>query len=245
MEVRIGIIGGTGVYKIFEEFEELEVSTPYGSPSDKVFVGEVNRKKIAFLPRHGRNHSIPPHRINYRANVYAFKQIGAKYVIATSAVGIINTKIKPGNFVLLSDFVDMTPYTVTFFDEFKTKPVHVDMTEPYSEKLRTVILKCAEKEGIKIIPKAVYVNTKGPRFETPAEIKMFKKLGFDVVGMTSAYEATLFKEVGIEYASIALATNYACGIKKKGFSVEEVISVVKKKNNQLIKVLKAVVKVLE
>ena len=242
MKVRFGIIGGTGISDLLNKKTEKRVKTRYGMPSDKVSIGEINGKEVAFIPRHGKKHKIPPHSINYRANIYALKSLGVEKIISTSSVGIINANIQLGDFIVLDDFIDFTKKPHTFFDKFKEKPVHVDLTEPFSPKLREILIEVCKEKGYSFQDKGIYVNTSGPRLETPAEIRMFNRMDADVIGMTIVPEAVLSRELGIGYASIAVGVNYACGISEKPLSYEEIEQGMKWKEKQLKEIIKDVVK---
>ncbi|MBS7606311.1 S-methyl-5'-thioadenosine phosphorylase [Candidatus Bathyarchaeota archaeon] len=218
----IAIIGGTGLEELFEGFEAINVGTPYGL-SYTIFIGEIHGRRVAFLPRHGKKHSIPPHKINYRANIYALHKIGVERIIATNAVGAINLNFKPGDLVVPHDLVDFTKQRqLTFYDQAPV--VHVDFTEPYCPEVRKVLIEKARDETGAVHEKAVYVCTEGPRFETPAEIRMFRALGCDIVGMTGVPESILARELGMCYATICFVSNMAAGISGK-LTYEEVLEI--------------------
>ena len=220
----IAIIGGTGVYDpdILENVHEDRVETPYGIVSCKI--GTYADKEVAFIPRHGSHHSIPPHKINYRANIWAIKKIGVKKIIATTAVGSLNPAMKPGDFVLTDQFLDFTKNRINSFYEGGTRGVcHVDVTEPYCPILRADLAREGNALGIHIHNGGTYVCTEGPRFETPAEIKMFHILGGDLVGMTSVPEVVLAHEAEMCYATISTVTNFAAGISPTKLTQQEVL----------------------
>lgn len=222
--IKIAIIGGTGVYdpRILENVREEQITTPYGVVQYKV--GEFAGKAIAFIPRHGSKHSIPPHLINYRANTWAMKKIGVQNIIATTAVGSLNKAMKPGDFVIIDQFLDFTKSRVTTFYEGGERGVaHIDVTDPYCPTLRENLKLAAQKLGIAVHTKGVYVCTEGPRFETPAEITMFAKLGGDLVGMTNVPEVTLAKEAEMCYATVSMVTNFAAGISPQPLTHGEVL----------------------
>ena len=210
---RIAVIGGTGLESLLENAEQVRVGTPYGLPS-LLSVGEVQERAVVFLPRHGRGHSLPPHKVNYRANIYALHKVGVERIIATNAVGAINVEFKPGDLVVPHDLIDFTKQrSPTFYDD---APVtHVDFSEPYCPEVREVLIQKAREAVDTVWEEAVYVCTEGPRFETPAEIRMFRALGCDVVGMTGVPEAALARELGMCYASLSFASNMAAGIAKR------------------------------
>ncbi|MBS7655469.1 S-methyl-5'-thioinosine phosphorylase [Candidatus Bathyarchaeota archaeon] len=217
VEIEIGVIGGSGLEKLLEEAEEIKVKTPYSLPI-QVFIGKVNGKKIGFLPRHGIAHTIPPHKVNYRANIWAFKELKAKRILATNAVGAINENYKPGDFFIPFDLIDFTKTRVqTFFEEGKT--IHVDCSNIYCKELREIISSSIKSFKLNVW-EGVLACTEGPRFETPAEIKMMKILGCDAVSMTSAPEAFLAREAGLCYASLSFISNMAAGIQNRLTSSE-------------------------
>lgn len=224
--IQIAIIGGTGIYdpNILENVRQDEVLTPYGLVSYKV--GNFEGKSIAFIPRHGSKHSIAPHLINYRANIWAMKKIGVKMILATAAVGSLNLDMKLGDFVLVDQFIDFTKNRKnTFFEGGKRGVIHVDLTNPYCSMIREKLLQAAQDIGIAIHNYGTYVCTEGPRFETPAEIYMFSKLGGHLVGMTNVPEVILAREAEMCYATIAMVTNYAAGISSNPLTYGEVLQV--------------------
>jgi len=208
---QIGIFGGSGFYKFLDQVEELAVETPFGPASDKVFLGKIGDKKVAFLPRHGRNHEIPPQKINYRANIWAMKQIGVQQIISPCAVGSLQKNLEPGTFAILDQYVDRTKNRA---DTFYDGPIatHISSAEPYSERLREIAIRTAQEEKIKYTDKATVVVIQGPRFSTKAESNAYTKLGFDVINMTQYPEVHLAKELEIETLGIALVTDYDCGL---------------------------------
>jgi len=221
----VGIIGGTGVYDpaILEGIRHEVVDTEYGQV--KVIRGRHEGREVAFLPRHGGDHSVPPHLINYRANIDALKKLGVTRIIATAAVGSLNFDYKPGAIVIVDQFIDFTKSRIpTFFHGDERGVVHVDMTEPYCPEIRKALFEAAGKTGTDVFERGTYVCTEGPRFETPAEIKMFKVLGGDVVGMTTVPEAVLAREIGLCYGTVAVVTNYAAGISTGKLTHAEVVN---------------------
>jgi 5'-methylthioadenosine phosphorylase len=244
--IHIGIIGGTGVYdpNILENVQQDEVLTPYGSVSYKI--GDFAGKSIAFIPRHGSKHSIAPHLINYQANIWAMKKIGVKMILATAAVGSLNLDMKLGDFVLIDQFIDFTKNRKsTFYEGGKRKVVHVDLTTPYCSALRKKLLAVAQENGIVVHNYGTYVCTEGPRFETPAEIRMFAKFGGHLVGMTNVPEVVLAREAEMCYATIAMVTNYAAGISSQPLTYGEVIHVMNANTEKLKKVLMNTIKCID
>ncbi len=207
-----GIITGTALYNIPNlQLRERVIQTQFGDV--QVFLSFDIEPPLVFIPRHGVNHSIPPHKINYRANLMAMKILGVTKILAAYAVGSINQEISPLSLVAIDDFIDFTTgRESTYFDGMKETVDHVDMSEAYDSVLRCHLLKSAERLEIPVRPNGVYVCTNGPRLETPAEIRMYKKLGADVVGMTGVPEVTLAKELNIPFSAIAFSVNWAAGI---------------------------------
>jgi 5'-methylthioadenosine phosphorylase len=224
--VRLAIIGGTGVYdpRILADIREEIITTPYGDAL--VRIGTYEGEPVAFLARHGTKHTVPPHLINYRANMWALKMLGAERVIATTAVGSLNKAMKPGDFVLIDQFLDFTKNRqATFFDGGEMGVVHTDVTEPYCPEVRRVLAAAAKATGITAHEGGTYVCTEGPRFETPAEIRMFATLGGDLVGMTNVPEVVLAREAGLCYATVSMVTNFGAGISPTALTHEEVLEV--------------------
>jgi len=237
-KAEIGIIGGSGFYEFLKHGKWIDIKTPYGKPSDKIFLGEYKNKKIAFLPRHGRGHKIPPHMINYRANIWALKSLGVKIIIAPSAVGSLQPNIKIGDFVLCDDFVDRTRGRKdTFFDG--PKVVHISAADCYCNCLRKIAGNILEKNKIRYHKSGITVVIQGPRFSTKGESKWFTQMGWDVVNMTQYPEAVLAREAEICYLNISLVTDYDVGLmgKVKPVSIEEVIKVFNKNTEKLKKVI--------
>lgn len=221
---KIGIIGGSGVYSLddIENPKKESVITPYGE-SPEMVIGEVGGNEVAFMPRHGKEHSEPPHRINFRANIKALKNIGVERVIATTAVGSLSSEISPGDFVVIDQFLDFTKdRNSTFYDGKLGKVMHVDMTEPYCSELREILIERSENLDIPIHTSGTYVCTEGPRYETAAEIQMFNQLGGDVVGMTNVPEAVLARELEMCYSTVSVVTNYGAGIGDEKLTHSEV-----------------------
>lgn len=212
--MRTAIIGGTGFYTIegYQLKPEIE-ETPFGQAT--IFCGKDDLEDVVFLPRHGKDHSVPPHRINYRANIKALQQLGVERVLATCAVGSINQSMPPGNLVIVDQFLDFTHGREhTFFNGGESGISHVDVTAPYCCNLSEYLYRAGIQRGLPIKHKGTYVCCNGPRLETAAEIRMFALLGADVVGMTGVPEVILARELGIHYASVAISVNWAAGLKE-------------------------------
>lgn len=210
VSAQVGIIGGSGLYDpgIVEDPVDVRVYTPYGEPSDFITVGKLGGVRVAFLPRHGRGHRIPPHRINYRANIWALRSLGVKWIISVSAVGSLREDYKPGDFVVPDQFIDMTKKReYTFFDGPIT--AHVSMADPFCEDLRQLIVGSAKGLGYTVHGKGTYVCIEGPRFSTRAESWVWKEVyKADIIGMTLVPEVNLACEAQICYATLAMVTDY-------------------------------------
>ncbi len=207
----IGIFGGSGFYNFVDKVEEVTVETPYGSPSDSVFITEIEGKRVAFLPRHGRKHTIPPQMINYRANLWAMKELGVTRIISPCAVGSLQKNIKPGDFVVSDQYVDRTTGRK---DTFYDGPIatHVSAADPYCPDLRDLAIKACEMNGVTVHKTGTIVVIQGPRFSTKAESKWFTSMGWTTINMTQYPEAHLAKELEMAVVNIALVTDYDSGL---------------------------------
>lgn len=212
MNQRIGIIGGSGLYDIegMDVLDELCLETPWGSPSDALILARIGDQELVFLPRHGRTHSIPPHRINYRANIYAMKLAGVSQIISISAVGSLREAIVPGHFVIIDQFVDRTHGRDSSFFEGPLV-AHASMADPVCAALRSRLLSaCKAAGGITVHDGGTYLCMQGPQFSTRAESELHRSWGMDVIGMTNMPEARLAREAEICYATVAMSTDYDC-----------------------------------
>jgi len=207
----IGVFGGSGFYSLLDEVREVKVDTPYGAPSDSFFLASVAGRAVAFLPRHGRRHTIPPHRINYRANVWAMRSLGVKAVISPCAAGSLQLQVKPGDFVVCDQFVDRTRNRV---DTFYDGPIvtHLSSADIYDPVLRGLAVETIRDHGIEVHDGGTMVVISGPRFSTKAESKWFSDAGWQVIGMTGYPEAWLCRELGMAVVNIALITDYDAGV---------------------------------
>ncbi len=207
----IGVFGGSGFYSLLEDVREVKVDTPYGPPSDSFSLATVAGRSVAFLPRHGRRHTIPPHRINYRANVWAMRSLGVKAVISPCAAGSLQLSVKPGDFVVCDQFVDRTRNRV---DTFYDGPIvtHLSSAETYDPVLRGLAVQTIRDHGIEVHDGGTMVVISGPRFSTTAESKWFSDAGWQVIGMTGYPEAWLCRELGMAVVNIALITDYDAGV---------------------------------
>ena len=227
---RLAVIGGTGL----DQLDSLHISrretltTPYGEPSAPLSYGELNGHALIFLPRHGDAHHLPPHQINYRANLWALQQAGAEQIIAIAAVGGISAQMAPGSLALPDQIIDYTyGREHTFFDGQHTtadglQVEHIDFTQPYCETLRQRLLAAAHTSNIDLTAQAVYGATQGPRLESSAEIRRMARDGCDVVGMTGMPEAALARELGLCYAACAVVVNWAAGLTAEPITMDEI-----------------------
>jgi len=209
--MKIGIIGGSGLDNpdLLESYEKKEIETPYGKPSSPVICGKIKGIDVCILSRHGMEHEFPPTQVNNRANIFALRSLGCKHIIATTAVGSLREEIKRGDFVVLDQFIDFTSQRkLSFFEKFEFGPIHVSMADPFSEKIRKKLIQACLEVGLSFHEKGTVVTVEGPRFSTRAESKMFRAIGADVINMSIAPEAILAREAEIEYAVIAISTDY-------------------------------------
>ncbi len=236
----IGVIGGSGLYSLADELEAVDVPTPFGAPSEPLMVGTVAGRRVAFLPRHGRDHRFPPHRINYRANLWALRSVGVRQVLAPCAAGGLRSHLGPGTLVVPDQLVDRTDgRTHTFFDE---GAVHVSMAEPYCPHGRATVLEAARTTRWSPVDGGTLVVVEGPRFSTRAESKWFSANGWSVVGMTGYPEAVLARELALCYTSICLVTDLDAGQETgEGVTHGEVLEVFARNVDRLKQLLLRVV----
>jgi 5'-methylthioinosine phosphorylase len=212
--IALGVIGGTGLYRLsaLHEVETLEGDTRYGAPSGPVRVGRIGGKRVAFLARHGEGHSLPPHKVNYRANLRRLADLGVRRVLAVNAVGGITPAYGPRVLALPDQLIDYTWGRVsTICEEAGTEVVHVDFGDPYTPALRQAVLRAAAKAGVALVDGGCHGVTQGPRLETRAEVERLRRDGCDLVGMTSMPEAAIARELGLDYACLAVVANWAAG----------------------------------
>ena len=235
----IGVFGGSGFYKFLEGVKEIAVKTPYGRPSDKIAIAEISGKTVAFLPRHGKDHQYPPHRINYLANMYAMKLLGVKAVVLPCASGSLQAHIKPGDFVICDQIVDRTSgRRDTFYDG--PKIVHISSADPYNEDLRKLAIQATKDSGVNCHEQGTLVVIQGPRFSSKAESKWFTQMGWEVINMTQYPEAVLAKELAIPAVNISLITDYDAGLVGGDIepcTAEEITKTFLANNEKLVKVL--------
>ncbi len=211
---KLAIIGGSGFGQINELniTQQKKIQTPFGEPSAPLAFGEFGGQEIIFLTRHGEGHTIPPHQINYRANIWALKDAGIKHIVGMGAVGGIRQDMAPGCLAIPDQIIDYTwGRAHTFFEQQQRKVVHVDFTDPYCEKLRTALIEAGQLAGVELIPSGTYGATQGPRLETAMEINRMERDGSDLVGMTGMPEAALARELELSYAACAVVANWGAG----------------------------------
>ncbi|MGZ0079295.1 5'-methylthioadenosine phosphorylase [Methylomonas sp. Kb3] len=221
----LAIIGGTGLTQIeaLTITGEERLTTPFGEPSSPYLLGELNGKKLVFLARHGNPHRIPPHKINYRANIWGLKQLGVTEIIGVAAVGGIGAKMAPAVIAIPDQLIDYSyGREHTFFAEDLEHVTHIDFTEPYTPSLRARIIQAAQQANISLTPSGTYGCTQGPRLETVAEIKRMANDGCDLVGMTGMPEAALARELGLAYANISVVANWAAGVVEGEITMAEI-----------------------
>jgi 5'-methylthioadenosine phosphorylase len=237
----IGIFGGSGFYSLLEDVEEVEVETPYGRPSAPIAIGDVGGKPVAFLPRHGRSHELPPHRIPYRANLWALRELGVRRIIGPCASGALTRDLALGEFVICDQFVDRTSGRAdTFYDQ---EPVtHVSAADPYCPGLRRLLVETARDLGIAVRDGGTVVVIQGPRFSTRAESEWFRQMGWDMINMTAYPEGHLARELELCYANISMVTDHDVGVEgDEAVSHETVLKVFEENNEKLRELLLAVI----
>jgi 5'-methylthioadenosine phosphorylase len=209
----VGVFGGSGFYAFLDEVHEVPIDTEWGAPSSPVTLGVLGDVRVAFLPRHGTGHHLPPHRVDYRANIAAMQALGVGALLAPFAAGSLQPEIHPGEFVVVDQLVDRTSGRVeTFHDHFHDGPRHVSLADPYDERLRALLVDVGHAEGLVMHERGTVVVINGPRFSTRAESEWFGKMGWDVVNMTQHPEAALAREAGIPFGAVALVTDYDAGL---------------------------------
>jgi 5'-methylthioadenosine phosphorylase len=207
----IGVFGGSGFYRFLDDVEEMPVATPYGPPSAALRIGTTEGAEVAFMPRHGDEHTLPPHRINYRANIWAMREVGARRIVGPCACGSLKPELRPGTFVICDQFVDRTQAREsTFYDGPQT--THVSAADPYCPGLGEKLAEAAREEGIPVVEGGTVVVVQGPRFSTRAESRWYAGSGFDVINMTQYPECWLARELGLCYANVSLVTDYDVGV---------------------------------
>lgn len=243
-KIDIGVFGGSGFYEFLDDVEEVWVDTPYGAPSEKIAIASIAGRKVGFLPRHGKDHRLPPHKINYRANIWAMHHLGATRIIGPCAAGSLKPEIKPGDFVVTDQFVNRTWGRADTFYEGPTV-THISAAEPYCPQLRQLAIEQAQSLGITVHPRGTVVVIQGPRFSTKAESKEYRSHGWDVINMTQYPEGILARELGICYVNIALVTDYDSGLEDDPsippVTHEAVLEVFRQNNDKLKQLLVAMI----
>src|ERR671932_9363 len=241
VQAEIGVFGGSGFYAFLDDVEEVAVETPYGPPSAPLVVGEVGGRRVAFLPRHGRRHELPPHRIPYRANVWAMRELGVRRIVGPNASGALRAELRRGEFVVCDQFVDRTHGRPdTFYDGPET--YHVSAADPYCPELRRVLVETARELGIPVRDGGTVVVVQGPRFSSRAESRWFQTMGWDTINMTQYPEGSLARELELCYANISMVTDHDVGVEGTApVSHEQVVSVFNRNNERLRELLFAAI----
>lgn len=242
-DIKIGIIGGSGIYELenMKIIDEISINTPFGKPSSKYLIGEIENVKVAFLSRHGKGHRISPSELNNRANIYGFKKLGVRHIIGVSAVGSLQEEIKPGHIVFPSQIIDRTKGRVsTFFGNGIV--AHVSFADPFCKNLTNILIEGAKRLKLEYHINKTYVCMEGPLFSTRAESNFHRKIGGDIIGMTAIPEAKLAREAEICYATVALSTDYDCWKQgEEDVTIEMVLSTMKKNIENAKALLKEII----
>lgn len=242
-KIKIGIIGGSGLDdpKILLNSEEIEIKTPFGKPSDKLVIGEINGKQVIILARHGKNHQLTPSFVPYRANIWALKSLGCTHILATTACGSLKEEMKPGDLVFIDQFLDFTKHRKNTF--FEDDVIHTPMAEPFDIGIRKLLIQAAKKLKLNFHLSGTMLTIEGPRFSTKAESLMFKKWGADLINMSTVPEVVLANELTIPYQSIAMVTDYDCWRKNEESVSFELILKRMEENSEKVK--KLLIKTIE
>jgi 5'-methylthioadenosine phosphorylase len=237
----IGVFGGSGFYSFLDHVEEREIETPFGAPSGPIAIGDIGGKSVAFLPRHGKNHQFPPHRVPYRANVWAMRELGVRRLIGPNASGALTAELALGEFVVCDQFVDRTSGREdTFYDGPET--THVSAADPFCPGLRRLVVETATELGIPVRDGGAVVVTQGPRFSTRAESRWFQRMGWDVINMTAYPECYLARELALCYVNVSMVTDHDVGVEgQEPVSAETVVRVFNENNERLRELLFAVI----
>ncbi len=245
---KLGIIGGTGLtaMKGLDVVRQEVINTPYGEPSAPLTHGLINDQTMVFLPRHGAGHTLPPHKINYRANIWALKNAGVSHILAIAAVGGIPSHFHPQTLVIPDQIIDYTHSRInTYFEEGLSEVTHIDFSEPYSESLRQHIISACDNLAISVEKFGTYAATQGPRLETAAEINRLEKDGCHIVGMTGMPEAALARELSLSYATLAVVANLAAGRSEEEITMEMIQGHLSLGIEKICQVIREVVKMLD
>lgn len=235
--MKIGIIGGSGLSdkNLLANYQEVSMKTPYGQPASNLQVGFMDEIEVVAISRHGKNHTINPTKVPFRANIWALKQIGCTHILATTACGSLREQIKPGDLVFPDQFIDFTKHRIlTFFDD---KVIHTPMADPFDQQLRNELSQAAKKLNYNFYYQGTVITIEGPRFSTRAESKMFQVLGADIINMSTVPEVILAKELEIPYQAIAMVTDYDCWRAKEPSVTYEIVMQVMNENIEKVKLL--------
>ncbi|HXM53753.1 MAG TPA: S-methyl-5'-thioadenosine phosphorylase [Candidatus Dormibacteraeota bacterium] len=234
---RVGVFGGSGFYRLLDDVEFVDVETPYGAPSDRIAIGSVDGVGVAFLPRHGSRHTLPPAAINYRANLWALKELGVERVIGPTAAGSLQPRVRPGDFVVCDQFVDRTHGRADTYYTDGPRVAHVGAADPYCPVMRELAVAAGREQGVTMHDRGTVVVIQGPRFSTRAESRWFSSVGWEVVNMTQYPEAILARELELCYVNISLITDYDVGLEGmpdvEPVSVAEVEKVLTSNNDRV------------
>jgi 5'-methylthioadenosine phosphorylase len=244
----VGVFGGSGFYRLLDDVELVEIDTPYGAPSDRIAIGVVGGVRVAFLPRHGARHTLPPGAINYRANVWALKELGVTRVIAPTAAGSLQPQVRPGDFVVCDQFVDRTRGRCDTYHAEGPTVAHVGAADPYCPVMRELAVAAGREQGVTMHPRGTVVVIQGPRFSTRAESRWFSGQGWEVINMTQYPEAILARELELCYVNISLITDYDAGLEGMPdvapVSVAEVEKVFASNNDRVRRVILGLIPLL-
>jgi 5'-methylthioadenosine phosphorylase len=233
----VGVFGGSGLYRLLDDVERVEMDTPYGKPSDALAIGTVGDRRVAFMPRHGAKHTIPPGAINYRANLWAFRELGVERVIAPAAVGSLQPDIKPGHFVVCDQFVDRTWGRADSYYMEGPRVAHVSAADPYCPELRPLAVEVGREQGVDVHDGGTVVVIQGPRFASRAESRWYGAQGWQVISMTQYPEVILARELEMCYVNLALVTDFDAGLEGDpsvaAVSVADVLSVMASNNERV------------
>ncbi len=239
-DVKLGVIGGSGLYQMedLKVVDRLEIDTPFGKPSDKLIIGELEGERLVFLPRHGIGHRVPPSEINFRANIFALKKVGVERIVSVSAVGSMKESIEPGHIHIPDQFIDRTYRRIsTFFTDGIVG--HVGLADPICGELATALSESAKEAGATIHTGGTYICIEGPQFSTRAESNLYRQWGVDIIGMTNVTEAKLAREAGICYATVALVTDFDCWHEEEeAVTVEAILEIMHKNVSLAQKIIK-------
>ncbi len=244
--MKIGIIGGSGLDDpgILQDYSEMEVETPYGKPSSSITTGKLSGAEVCILARHGKKHNITPTHVNNRANIRALADLGCTHIIATTAIGSLKEDIRPGDLVIPDQLIDFTKHrSITFHDDFEKGIAHASFANPFSHKLRKKLIEAAAELKLAFHKKGIMITIEGPRFSTRAESRLFRTWGADVINMSVAPEASLAREAGMEYAVIAMSTDYDCWKETETAVTWDIIEKRMKENAEKVK--KLILKTIE